>query len=304
MHEPNIMNREDLIQKWLDHNLNPQELDAFKQLDDYYELVTLDTHLKEFKAETLDTETVLKSVWSSIHSKQKKSNRLLPLLSKIAAILVVCFGIYFYTTTLDTTTNTLVSQQKTIALPDASEVNLNAMSTLTFNASQWDDNRSVSLDGEAFFKVAKGKHFDVNTNLGTVTVLGTQFNVKHRNDYFEVMCYEGKVAVKTHTKETILLPGDTFLIIDGNYIATEKENISQPSWLNHHSTFKSIPYEKVLAEFERQYNVSITFENLDISQNFTGSFTHNDIEIALKSITLPLQLKYSKTDNIITLKRE
>ena len=210
MHEPNIMNRDDLIQKWLDHNLNPQELEAFKQLDDYDKLVTLDLHLKGFKAETVDTETVLKSVWRTIHSKQKKSNRLFPLLSKIAAIFVICFGIYFYTTTLDTTTNTLVSQQKTIALPDASEVHLNSKSTITFNASQWDDNRSVSLDGEAFFKVATGKRFDVKTNLGTVTVLGTQFNVKHRNGYLEVTCYEGKVSVKTNTKKTTLLPGDNF----------------------------------------------------------------------------------------------
>ena len=63
-------------------------------------------------------------------------------------------------------------------------------------------------------------------------------------------------------------------------------------------------FKEVLAEFERQYDVEIKDTNIDKSQKFTGSFTHNDIEIALKSITLPLQLKYSKTDNIITLKRD
>lgn len=298
------MNRESLIQKWLDHDLNPQELEAFKQLEDYNDLITLDTHLKGFKADSIDTENTLKTVWNSINSKQQKSVRLLPLLSKIAAVLVICFGVYFYTTTLDTTTNTIVSQQKAIVLPDASQVQLNAMSSITFNKSNWEDNRHVALDGEAFFKVSKGKKFDVETRLGTITVLGTQFNVKQRNDYFEVTCYEGKVGVITTTKEMTLLPGDSFLIIDGNYIATEKENVSSPSWLNHSSTFKSIPYSEVIAEFERQYNVSIEFENINDSQNFTGSFTHNDIEIALKSITLPLQLKYSKTDHIIRLKRE
>nr|WP_321237322.1 FecR family protein [uncultured Psychroserpens sp.] len=298
------MNREDLIQKWLDYNLNPQELEAFKQLEDYDELITLDTHLKGFKADTVPTDHALKEVWDSINSTHKKTNKLLPILSKIAAVLVICFGIYFYTTTLDTTANTLVSQQKTIVLPDASEVKLNAMSTITFNESDWNNNRSLYLQGEAYFKVAKGQKFDVETELGTVTVLGTQFNVKQRLDYFEVTCYEGKVSVETNIKQNTLLAGDTFLIIDGKYIATEKENLSSPSWLNHNSTFKSIPYKEVIAEFERQYNVSVEFNNLDDSQNFTGSFTHNDIEIALKSITLPLQLKYSKTDNIIKLKRE
>lgn len=298
------MNRESLIQKWLDHDLNMQELEAFKQLEDYQDLITLDTHLKGFKADAVNTDETLKTVWHSINSTSKRPVKLLPLLSKIAAVVVICIGIYFYTTTVDTTTSTIASEQKGIVLPDASQVQLNAMSSLTFNNSNWDDNRHVFLDGEAFFKVSKGQQFDVETRLGTITVLGTQFNVKQRNDYFEVTCYEGKVGVTIPTTDMTLLKGDTFLIIDGNYIATEKENQPSPSWLNHKSTFKSIPYREVVAEFERQYNVSIEFDNIDDSQNFTGSFTHNDIEIALKSITLPLQLKYSKTDHIIRLKRE
>jgi len=298
------MNREDLIQKWLDHNLNPIELEAFKQIEDYSSLIKLDQELIGFKADTINEDETFDQIWKSVHSVHKKPKRVLATLSKIAAVLVIGFGIYFYTTTLDTTSNTIVAQQKSIVLPDASQVNLNSKSTITYNTSNWDSNRQLTLVGEAFFKVAKGKKFDVKTNEGTVSVLGTQFNIKQRDDYFEVICYEGKVAVKSKTKTTTLLQGDTFLIIDGKYIATEKENLLRPTWLTNKSTFRSIPYREVIKEFERQYNVSIEFESNNDSQNFTGSFTHNDIEIALKSITLPLQLKYSKTDNIITLKRE
>ncbi|MBO6606275.1 FecR family protein [Psychroserpens sp.] len=298
------MNRESLIKKWLDHDLSPQELEEFKQLEDYQDLANLDESIKGFKADSITTDEALNSVWQTIRSQKTSTNRLVSVLSKIAAVLVIGFGIFYFTTTLDTTSSTLVAQQEQIQLPDASEVQLNAMSTLSFNSSKWDDNRSVTLSGEAFFKVAKGKKFDVITDAGTVSVLGTQFNVKYRNDYFEVTCYEGKVAVITNMKSTTLLAGDSFLILDGKYIATEKENRLNPSWLNHVSTFKSMPFKEVLAEFERQYEVEIEDTNIDKSQKFTGSFTHNDIEIALKSITLPLQLKYSKTDNIITLKRD
>ncbi|MFT4611019.1 MAG: transmembrane sensor [Glaciecola sp.] len=298
------MNREDLIQKWLDHNLNPIELEAFKQLEDYPSLIKLDQEIIGFKADTINEDEAFKHVLKSIDSIKKNPNKLFTTLSKIAAILVIAFGMYFYTTTLDSITNTVASQQKTLVLPDVSQVELNAMSTIIFNESNWDNNRHLTLNGEAFFKVAKGKKFDVKTDLGTVTVLGTQFNVKQRKDYFEVTCYEGKVAVTSKTKQITLLPGDTFLIIDGKYIATEKENLLRPSWLTKKSTFRSIPYREVIKEFERQYNVSVEFDAINDSQNFTGSFTHNDIEIALKSITLPLQLKYSKTDNIIRLKRE
>ena len=298
------MNRENLIQKWLDHDLNPQELEAFKQLEDYNDLIKLDQELIGFKADTVNEDVAFEHVLKSIDSTKKNPKKLYTTLSKIAAVLIIAFGVYFYTTTLDTTTNTIASQQKSVVLPDASEVQLNAMSTLSFNKSNWNDSRNLSLDGEAYFKVAKGEKFDVKTNLGTVSVLGTQFNVKQRNNYLEVTCYEGKVAVNSTLKKKTLLPGDTFLIIDGKYIVTEKESLSHPSWLDHKSIFKSMPYREVIAEFERQYNVSIEFDAINGSQNFTGSFTHNDIEIALKSITLPLQLKYSKTDNIIRLERE
>lgn len=298
------MNREDLIKKWLDHDLNAQELDAFKQLEEFQDLIKLDDTLMGYKADSFNTEEALDSIWQDVRTKKTSTNRLVSVLSKVAAILVIGFGIFYFTITLDTTTSTLIAQQDMINLPDASEVQLNAMSTLTFNKSNWDDNRRVTLDGEAFFKVAKGKKFDVVTEAGTVSVLGTQFNVKYRDDYFEVTCYEGKVAVTSELRSVTLLAGDSFLILDGKYIATEKENRSNPSWIEQSSTFKSIPYKEVLEEFERQYEVTFEDLNIDQSQKFTGSFTHNDIEIALKSITLPLQLKYSKSDNIITLKRD
>jgi ferric-dicitrate binding protein FerR (iron transport regulator) len=298
------MNKKDLIRKWLDHNLNPAELEAFEQLEDYPSLMKLEQELNSFKADTINEDNAFEQVLKSINSIKKNPKNLYATLSKVAAILVVAVGIYFYTSTLDNTTNTVASQQKSIVLPDASQVELNAMTTITFNESNWDNNRDLNLTGEAFFKVAKGKKFDVKTDLGIVSVLGTQFNVKQRKDYFEVTCYEGKVIVTSKIKQIILLPGDTFLIIDGKYIATEKENLLRPSWLTKKSTFRSIPYREVIREFERQYNVSVEFEAINGAQNFTGSFKHNDIEIALKSITLPLQLKYSKTDHIIRLKRE
>ncbi|WP_323788197.1 FecR family protein [Psychroserpens sp.] len=298
------MTKEELIQKWLDHELNTQELEAFKQLEDYETLTTLDHNLKHFKAPEYNTSENLVQVLSTINTKTPNKTNWLPTAIKIAAVFVICFSVYFYTTTLDTTINTIASQKQSIELPDTSIVELNAMSSLVFNESKWSSNREVSLQGEAFFKVAKGSQFDVKTKDGIISVLGTQFNVKQRDNYFEVICFEGKVAVNYNTNITQLLPGDSFFILDGKLITTEKENQSTPSWLHNQTRFKSLPYREVIAEFERQHNVKISLENINEMQLFTGSFTHNDIEIALKSITLPLHLTYSKTDNIITLKRE
>lgn len=298
------MNNEKLIQKWLNHDLNAQELEAFKQLEDYEALSKLDAHLKYFKAPEYHPSENLDQVLNTIKTQRKHSMNWLPTAMKIAAVFVICFGIYFYTSTIDTTITTVAAQKQTVELPDASVVELNAMSTLVFNKSNWNTSREVTLQGEGFFKVAKGSKFDVQTSDGVISVLGTQFNVKQRDNFFEVVCYEGKVAVTYKSKITKLLPGESFFVLDGKLLTTEKENESIPSWLQNQSRFKSLPYREVIAEFERQHDVSISLENIDDSQLFTGSFTHNDIEIALKSITLPLHLTYSKTDNIITLKRE
>jgi Fe2+-dicitrate sensor, membrane component len=65
-------------------------------------------------------------------------------------------------------------------------VNLNSSSQLSYSKNKWDSKREVTLNGEAFFKVSKGSTFDVITLNGKVSVLGTQFNVKQRENYFEV----------------------------------------------------------------------------------------------------------------------
>ncbi|NMH87830.1 FecR family protein [Flavivirga algicola] len=298
------MNREILISKWLDNDLNDQELEAFKALEDYDDLVNLNQGLQAFKVDAYNTSEELDTVLSTIKSNKKQSTHWFKPFMRIAAILAVCFSLYYYTTTLDTTITTEFAQKTTIELPDTSSVSLNAKSLLTFNKKGWKHNREVELNGEAFFKVAKGSSFKVKTKTGLVTVYGTQFNVKQWDHYFEVICYEGLVGVTYNSQETKLNSGDSFLIIDGKIIAKEKENRSEPSWLNNESTFKSAPYKAVIAEFERQYGVHITLMNIDSDQLFTGSFAHDNIDVAIKAITLPLRVTYSKTNHTIILKRE
>lgn len=298
------MNREILISKWLNNDLNDQELEAFKTLEDYDDLIKLNEGLQAFKVDDYNTSKELDTVLNTIKSSKKQSTHWFKPLMRVAAILVICFSLYYYTTTLNTTITTEFSQKTTIELPDASSVSLNAKSLLTFNKKDWKHNREVELNGEAFFKVAKGSSFKVKTKTGLVTVYGTQFNVKQWAHYFEVICYEGLVGVTYNSQETRLNPGDSFLIIDGKIIAKEKENRSEPSWLNNESTFKSSPYKAVIAEFERQYGVDITLMNIDSEQLFTGSFAHDNIDVAIKAITLPLRVTYSKTNNTIILKRE
>lgn len=298
------MTREELIHKWLDHELNENELEAFKQLEDYKDLTKLDRALHHFKAKETDIDAAYTNVKSSIAETQTKNNSWLKPLLRIAAVLIIGFGAYFYTATPETNTiETLASHKTSIELPDTSSVTLNALSSLTFSQDSWEEKRTVNLKGEAYFKVAKGESFDVITKAGTVTVLGTQFNVKQRKNLFEVVCFEGSVKVVHKEYTRILKPGDRFLMLQGKLIEQNGSTQTEPTWIHNESSFKSMPVIEAIRELERQYDVIVDVSKIDTSQIFTGRFTHDDIKMALKSITIPTALKFHKKQDSIILTR-
>ena len=291
------MKREELIKKWLDDELDPKELEAFKALEDHEDLLKLSDGVKRFKAPEFSTEDELQSVLHKIDRSAKTSKSWVRPLIGVAAVLTLFFGIRYYNSTLDTEIKTLASEKTKIELPDASDATLNALTSLKFNNNRWTNEREVTLEGEAYFNVAKGSKFDVVTKDGVVSVLGTQFNVKQRKNLFEVTCYEGLVGVAYGNDLVKLRPGESYVVLDGKLIAKEKESLTAPGWLNNISQFESMPFKEVIAEFERQYNVNITSTAIDTTLLFTGNFKHDDMDLALKSITL---LTASTTIPILT----
>jgi ferric-dicitrate binding protein FerR (iron transport regulator) len=186
----------------------------------------------------------------------------------------------------------VIAEKTDLFLPDSSKVTLNAFSEASFQAYTWKRKRQVKLAGEAFFKVKKGSKFDVVTEAGTVTVLGTQFNVKVRKDYFEVICYEGMVEVRSAGKVIKLPPTKVFRTVKGLITPNDHTTEIAPAWLRNESSFESVPFNEVIEEFERQYHTTISTKNINGDQLFTGRFIHSDISLALKSISIPLNLKY------------
>ena len=294
------MQKELLIQKWLEGELSEAELKDFKKLPEYESYNKLSEKALLFKDTSYNVDLEYLNLKSKIKERDASASKLRwikPML-RIAAIFIIGLAVYYSPIYGDTTiVKTLASNTASVELPDKSSVKLNAESSLNYKKRNWKKNREVNLVGEAYFKVAKGSQFDVVTWSGKVSVLGTQFNVKQRVNYFEVICYEGLVSV-TYKNRVIKLPaGKTFKLIDGAVIEGDTREMA-PTWANKYvSSFKSVPYSEVIKEYERQYNIKIETNNIDTDQLFTGSFTNTNKELALKSITLPLKLKYNKEDN-------
>ncbi|WP_243878615.1 FecR family protein [Winogradskyella pelagia] len=298
------MKKEELIKKWLDHDLSSEEQRVFEQLDEFEQLKKIDNGLKSIDAPEFNAKDEFSKL--QLGEKHVKPNgmKLLNSVIRIAAVVVLGVSIFYYVINSDTKILTEIAQQSSIVLPDNSTVKLNASSSISYNKWFWDSNRDISLEGEAFFKVAKGKKFNVITEDGIVSVLGTEFNVKQRDGIFDVTCFEGKVAVEHNNTSLTLSPGMSFTIIDGKQVAKKNDTSRQPTWLWGESQFSSVPLKYVLMELESQYNVEVDHQGIDTSRLFSGSFSNKNLELALKSISIPLNLNYEIKGNTIILARE
>lgn len=287
--------QENYLAKWLNNELSEVELAEFKKSEEYASYQRILDASKSLEAPEFNEDEVLMAVNNRRTLQQTKVVQLNPFkkfmkVAAVAAFLVI--GSYFYINTLDEKVTTQYAENREVVLPDNSEVILNADSQLSYSEKKWDEQRNVRLRGEAFFKVAKGKRFIVATDAGSVAVLGTQFNVENRKGFFEVTCFEGLVSVTFEGKETKLPAGSSFMAINGQIVESQITKAEEPSWIHSESTFKSIPLKYVLQEFERQHNLRVETEYIDTEQLYTGSFSNTDTNLALKSISMPSQIKF------------
>ncbi|WP_318312732.1 FecR family protein [Flagellimonas crocea] len=302
------MDQDTLIQKWLNNNLSEEERKAFDTMEDatFYKNIVADaSHFKASNFSVMADYEAYKERSMEADTKVRKLQWLKPVM-RVASIIVAALGLYFiFTFNSLTEVQTQVAEKTTIDMPDASQVILNAKSEIAFNEKSWDSKREIKLDGEAFFDVAKGSKFDVVTQSGIVSVLGTEFNVKHRGSFFEVACFEGTVQVATSKGTVILKVGDNVSVING-VISTGKNTFDGPQWTKNKSYFQRTPVSEVFAELERQYGVTVNSENVNTAQLFTGGFNHDDLSRAIKAIGEPLAIDYQilDNDNIIFSKRD
>lgn len=299
--------QENYLAKWLNDDLTKAELAEFKKSDAYATYQKIRETASTMEAPKFDMDKAWASLELQKKAEQPKVFTLAPFKAflRIAAVVTVLLaGSFIYLTTLDETVSTAYAESKAITLPDNSEIVLNAESKVTYSEKNWDTNRNIDLSGEAYFKVAKGQKFTVATEQGVVMVLGTQFNVEARDNYLEVSCFEGLVSVVFDGEETKLPAGNSFLAINGKQSAQKVVVNGSPSWLTNESSFKSVPVKYVLDELQRQYNLNVKTEGIDVNQVYTGSFSNENLELALKSISVPLQIKFKLEGNKVLFYEE
>ncbi|MGV3696626.1 FecR family protein [Flavobacterium sp.] len=288
--------KETYLSDWLANKISDEQLKQLVSEDDFLAYYRLRNALDSFTVAEPSLEGNFNAIRQKIDSqKSGKASKVIPLwrYAGIAAVVVVLFGL-FQTFYFSNTSSAALGATELVILPDNSKVTLNAKSKLSY-PNLFNFHRTLELKGEAFFEVQKGSTFTVKTALGCVTVLGTKFNVNAYKDYFEVVCYEGKVSVESKGKIAILSPSESIRFYDHTSENWADNTTTQPSWISGESAFKNVPVKYVIDKFKNQYNVDIDFPKNKEEVKFTGTFTHKNIETALKSICIPLHLNYTNT---------
>ena len=241
-----------------------------------------------------------------LQSEKKKKGPIRKIWALAAA---ACFGLLFMFNMLwfnnKITIATASGEHKSHILPDGSVVSLNADSKITYDKSSFNqDDRKLSLEGQAFFNVEKGIPFIVTTDVGKVEVLGTSFDVYDREKLLLVACKTGKVRVSGDKESTILLPGDE-VRLSNNKLHKSKRNIDEiGAWETGTFYFDSIKLRSVLNEVERQFNTKVITNPTDLGeQPYTGYFVQGHIDSALTSVCWPLRLTFEHGANSIEVSK-
>ena len=237
------------------------------------------------------------------HNKQRKNKKVVPIRNlwlkySIAASLLVLLTVgatlKFYTTKIYTSIGETINH----TLPDGSFITINAATTIAYHPFWWGFNRTVKLEGEAFFEVKKGKKFNVLSENGTTEVLGTSFNIYCRDSSYSVLCKTGKVSVKDNRNNKVILEKGVFAKLKSNKIQVIENFNSDEiiSWKTNMFNYKNTSLKKVFEDFKLNYGVNIEIKRNEINKlHYTGLFKRKtDVVQALEIVCFSFDLNYEK----------
>ncbi len=167
-----------------------------------------------------------------------------------------------------------------IDLADGSEVWLNSATKLEFPLSFPGNTREITINGEAYLKVAKDakKPFIVHLPYSNVQVLGTEFNVNsYDSGLVKVALVEGAVNMQTTKGESKLAPGKQAIYHSGQFIMQETFDArSVLSWRKGLFYFNDAILQEITKIVPRWYGIQIAIDNPAIlSRTFNGVIDRN-----------------------------
>jgi ferric-dicitrate binding protein FerR (iron transport regulator) len=201
-------------------------------------------------------------------------------------------------------------QMKQVMLDDSTRVWLSAGSRIEYPERFGKKERTVSVEGKAYFEVTKDtkRPFYVKTETYTVKVLGTSFEVnafKYKQTS-DVVLMEGKVEIldRNRTSLYVLQPGQQFEIdkLNNRFVLHTVDAAMYASWHGGKLEFDGQTFAEIAKVLERHYNVRIVLDDgIAGNKKLVGSLSfQKDIHEMMKTIELVVPVKYNvQTDTVV-----
>ena len=224
----------------------------------------------------------------------------------IGTFLVTFFLISsFYKTYSTNIITTETSERKVLKLSDGTIITLHSGSEIIYNKNYNNTNRKIFLSGEAFFNVAKGNFpLIINTEHGQITVLGTVFNVRSRNDGFEIGVNEGIINI-SNANCTIQLTQGQLIQTTSSFKKTDIQNINYknyPDWIDYKIYCNKTNLLDVCSEIERIFNVTFIFSQPLLEKTLlTGLINSSDLQTVLKTLSILTVHNFKLVGDTVTI---
>lgn len=190
---------------------------------------------------------------------------------------------------------------KKVQLPDHTMVTLNTGASITFPETYRGDRRTATLQGEAFFEVARDedKPFIVRTATLHVTVLGTSFVVTEQQSVASVSLVTGMVSVATDQQALAgIRPGLQVLYNKRSRTSSLHAFDAQQvmGWTLHSFSFDAVPLEQALKAIAQKWNVRLILPAGPSGKQFSGDFASNDsLDDMMTALALTTGIYWERT---------
>jgi transmembrane sensor len=195
------------------------------------------------------------------------------------------------------TAEAMAENTPTVQLADGSVVHLRAGARLRYPERFETSDRTVQLEGEAFFEVAHrsdGQTFRVETRHAQVEVLGTAFNVNDRAGDLgcAVSVHRGSVrfALRSEgtTAETVLLGAGESAEYNAQMrrlTKTAGPSVNAGAWFTGELTYRDAPLARVLEDLQSEFGISATLDDRHWADcPFTGSLRRETLAENLSAL--------------------
>lgn len=223
---------------------------------------------------------------------------------------------------------TAPSEHRMVNLEDGSKIEIGADSIVTVDYS--DKQRTVILEnGEAFFDVASdsSRPFRVLAGTGTITAVGTEFNVRRESDRVLVTVTEGVVTISKHANSPsgsgssdamvayTQQPFTTRLGI-GQQVAYDSGGLTDvvaadpaiaTSWKDRRLQYLREPLRFVISGVNRYSELDIVIADSELGNlRFTGSVYDGQTEEWLDGLSkaLPVEVIYVGNSTVLLKQKE